>query len=758
MKNKTLHWVIVSLLWFPVCSFAQDPSAAEEDDGFSFSEDAFSLDAVAAEPEPVYDSYVTGGIGYIGDDSLRFGRFNGLQDSGLFINGSIHYLRRGQWDDEQLSHDIEVIGHDLGVDSRSLSASGGIQGDYRWLLDIQQTPFNDFTGKTPYSGVGSDQLSLPATWTTNDSSDFNTATQNLPQLDSALNSVDFKTERTRVGGGVNWNLDKHWSLGFKVHQEDKEGNKPLGIAWGLSGQDAAAVIVPEPIDYRTQHLETEVGYRGDRQQWSLSYRLEQFTNNTSRLQVDNPFSFNGWDPATSHPNGTAEMQLPPDNEAHTLSLAGAYNLSDTSRLSASLAHARYLQDEALLDYTSNPLLTVTAPVARSNLDAKLDTTNLNLQFYSRPSSAIDYKLRYRYNDRENKTPRNAYNYIVGDAESQIVGDTTSRFRFNTPYSFTESLVSGEMYYRTDKGIKLGLAHEYRDTERNYADREENTENTTTLSLRHRPTSKLSHSFEFSRGKRSGSTYEPSSTLGHAYSTAFQNSLGTDAFINHPDLRMSHLADRDRDSFSARLSIIPSEKSSIGLSMRFTQDDYGSSNLGLTDSKHRNLAINHAYVASEELIWTVFYSQDTRATDQSGWDISGLDSAVEVADPDNRWQVDTDDRVNSVGIGLEWQLSEKIGLNFDYSFTSAITEIIASDTQGTTVLPDLDTRIHTLRSDLDYDFSKRMTIGATFIYEDFRADDWQQDIQPDTLGRVLSLGGFEKDYDNFVAVLWTRYEF
>jgi MtrB/PioB family decaheme-associated outer membrane protein len=754
MNKKLLCLALGSILIAPASALAQDEA---EDDGFSFSADTFSLDAAPPEPPPVYDSYVEGGLGFNSNDSPRFGRFSGMNDNGLLINGKFRYLRRGEWDGEDLKY-LAAAGDNLGLDSRRLSVSGGVQGKYKWLLKLQHIPYHDFTGHTPFTDDGGAHLRLPENWIANDSGDYNTATQQLPMLTDSQRAVALKTERSRYGGGVRWHFNTRWRLRLHAHNEDKEGAKPLGVAWGLSGQDAVAVIVAEPVDYRTQRVEAALDYRHAKQQWNLSYRLEQFDNNISRLRVDSPFAYNGWHPAASYPDAVADMQLAADNQAHTLSLAGGYNFSAATRLTTHLAYARYSQDEALLGYTANPLLSVTENPPHGTVDAQLDITRFNLALYSRPSQAVDFKLRYRYKARDNQTSRSAYTYLIGDAEAQVVGDGSVRYRLNTPYSFSENLLGGEVHYRFNKDTKLGLKQAYRDIERSYADREENTESTTRVSLRKRFSPKLSSAFEYAHAKRRGSSYEASSSLAHSYSKAYRDSLGDAAFLNHPELRMYHVANRNRDTLGARLTAMPAEQATLAASLRYSQDDYADSSLGLNSADLWNLSLDGAYVVNEKLSLTAFYTWDTRTTEQSGWDFEGIAPLTQAADPNRRWWVDNEDRVHTLGFGLKWQSSDKLHLAADYTYTHATTEITSRDANAASALPDAVTRIHALRSDLTYNLSEQMRLGATYLFEHYSADNWQRDIAPDTLGRVLSLGGFEKDYANHVILLWTRYRF
>lgn len=764
MKKTTIGYIfaLTSSCLLSVLGQVQAQEQAQEQeagDEMDFSADSFDL-APAAPPAPVYDSFVEGGVGYTSDDSFRFGRYNGLIDEGTFVNGSFRYLQRGEWDEGDLSY-IEARGDDLGLDNRSLEIEGGSQGKYELFLHYDEIPFYDFRSQTPYRGVGSGNLFLPSNWESNPQQDFNTATQNFPELNSSLKSVDMETERTSFGGGVRWHINPKWTARVSAESEKKEGLKPLGVAWGTSGQNSVAVVVPQTVDYKTDQLDAEVGFQDRRMQFRLAYQLSQFNNQENSLLVQNPFTYAGWPPA-SYPDGVAEVDLPPDNTAHTINISGGYRLTDTTRLTANVGYSVHKQDESLLPYTANPALTVSQGLPRNSVDAEVTNLLGNFELYGRPTKELDYKLRYRYTDRDNDTSRDMYIYVTGDSENQQTGYPESNYRYNSPYSSTEHLLGGDLGYRLQRDTKLSLGYEYRDIERTYSERTDNDQHTGSINLRHRFNRGLSGSVDYARTWRNGSTYDGRSTLLDSYTQTYVDSLGDADFINHPELRMYHLADLVRDKVSARLTYVATEALTLGGRLSYNQDDYDESTLGLTGVEGAGLSLDGSYRISEGLTMTGFYAYDNRSTDQAGWSFGGYSSQLpQSQDPERRWWVNNEYDINTVGAGLDWQATPKIRLSADYVYSDAVTETDSrsGDELETGPYPDITNRTHSLRSELDYDLSDRTTLGLTYIYEKYQASDWQtDDVAPDTIGRVLSLEAIDPDYDNHLIMAWGRYNF
>jgi MtrB/PioB family decaheme-associated outer membrane protein len=739
---------------------ARAAEAGAEDAGMDMGMDFSLSEEPAPPPAPIYDNFVEAGIGYNSEDAFRAGRFNGLTDEGGVLNGGFRYLQRGQWDGDDLNY-FEASGNNLGLDSRSLHGAGGIQGKLKLFLDFEQIPFRDYQGRTPYGRADNGALRLPPDWTSNPPEYFNSATQHLPDLQSGLREVDIETDRTRYGGGLRWNIDRRWSLRVGAEREEKEGQKPLGVAWGTSGQNPAAVIVPEEVDYRTDRFNTALDYRGGALQFHLAYEYSEFDNQTDSLWVDNPFTYNGWPPA-SYPNGRARLQSAPDNSAHSLNLSGGYNFSDTNRLTMNLAYSEYLQDDAFLPYTSNPLLSVQQGLPRTSLDGKIVNTLANLEYYSRPTQELDYKIRYRYTDRDNETPRDLYVYVAGDAEDQQIGGNQLRYRYNTPYDYREHLVGGDLNYRLQAATKLNLGYEYRDLERSYAERTENTEHTARVGLRHRFDERLDGSLKYDRTWRSGSTYDGSSTLHDAYTQAYIASLGNADFINHPELRMYNVADMTRDKVAGRLTFMPSDPLVLGAGLSWRRDDYTDTEVGLTESGGWSATLDATYAVNEDLSLSGSYVYDQYNADQAGWSFQGDGGQLaQSQDPARRWWTEQDDQVHTLGLGVNWKVNPKVDVSADYSYTRARTSI---DTRAGSALaagdfPDITSRIHGLRANAGYQFNDETRIGLTYIYERYKTDDWQTEgVAPDTIGRVLSLEDTDPDYDNHLVLVWTRLEF
>src|SRR3990172_11774700 len=208
------------------------------------------------------------------------------------------------------------------------------------------------------------------------------------------------------------------------------------------------------------------------------------------------------------------MHLPPDNQFHQVSLLGGYNLTDKTRVTADLALGKMTQDEEFLPYTVNSGLLVqnadpatpALALPRSSLVGWIDTTLLNLRIASRPTPQLYWNAAYRYDDRDNKTPRDEYVYIGGDSQTQDTSATSLRRRFNEPYSYQEHQLKLDAGYQLFRRTDLTVGAERKETERTYSEREEATEDTYRVGLKSDLTETVSTGIRLSRADRHGSTY------------------------------------------------------------------------------------------------------------------------------------------------------------------------------------------------------------------------------------------------------------
>jgi len=639
------------------------------------------------------------GVGAVSKDSFKYGEYNGLNEEGGFLLGNA----RVRYRDKNANYmDLSIT--DAGLDSRSFGIEGGRQGSYElWLLYDQIPHFISDTAQTVFTGSGSDVLSLPGGWTRGGT------TAGMTSLGTSLRQVDLETERKRLvlGGAVM--PGSRWKFEVNERHETKEG----AIAGAASFFTNSAQFV-RPVDYVTDEVDVSAAYTGEKWQARLAYYASLFRNQDESLRWQNPFTpiFAGED------NG--QLALPPDNQSHQVVFAAGYQVNERTHASGELALGRMTQDESFLPATVNTSFASPA-LPRTSLDGQVDTLNANFRVISAVTDKLRLNAAYAYNDRDNKTPQADYTWVTTD--SVLNGST----RTNLPYSFTRNTIQLGGDYRAPHRTKLSGGLKYETQERDYQEVDKTKETTLWVKANVRQNNLPDLTLKGSHANRDASSY------------------GIVPEIDGPQnplLRKFYMADRTRNMIGVYAGMPAHERVNIGLGFDYARDDYTNSSVGLTDSRELSLSGDASVSLAENTTLTLFLVHEQIDSTQAG---AG-------------WTADNNDRINTAGVGLKHQALEgKLDLGADLSATRSRGEILMNF--GGSQLPDLTTRLSSLKLYADYRFKEDITLHAALWHENYDGDDWGLDnVDEDTISNVLSLGQASPSYSVNAISLSARYRF
>ncbi|MBB5014801.1 MtrB/PioB family decaheme-associated outer membrane protein [Rehaibacterium terrae] len=697
------------------------------------------------------------GLGYISDDAVRFGRRRGFDEQGGYGVLRLEYLRRGPHDGASADY-VRVRADDLGLRSREARVEFGRQGDYRVRIDYDQMPTRRGTVKTPFTGIGGNTLTLPAGWVAG----ANTAA--MTRLLPNLGEIELEVERRRVGLGLAKLLPGRWELTAGIRHEERDGLKSLGGVIGNSGGNPRAALLPEPIDHRTREFDAAARYAGRKTQFELRYHLSGFDNANTALTWQNPFAqIAGWAPGVGYPGGQGRAALPPDNRFHQASALGGWNVSARTRVTADIALGRMTQNDPFLPYTVNPVLaaSIVQPLPRASLDGRIDTTVANLRISSRPHPRLHWAASYRYDDRDNRTPRDEYVYIGGDSQNQDASATSSRRRFNEPASFREQRLRVEAGWRIDGRTRLSGAIERRQTNRTYSVRERADEDLFSLSLQRGFGERVDASLTLSRADRSGSTYHGSEPFLSGYAPAYTATV-PGQWDNPPGLRRWYLADRERERAQLRVNFTPTPRWTFGLDGSWADEDYTRSELGLTAARARALTLDAAFVPAEALSFHGFYSRETFDFDQTGASIRTATRLADAVDPARRWRARHRDEVDSAGLGVAFKprpARYQLGADLLYARSDNAIDLTAGSALNVAALPPNTTRLDSLSLHGGLRLQGDWSVRLRYWYERYRSTDWALDgVAANQLANVILLAEDSPDYRAHVVAVSLVYRF
>lgn len=719
---------------------------------------ATSFAVRASDPPHASDCrYVDLGLAYLPSDSFRYGRYAGSAE-GLRGVADLQLCRADDLDSSGKPV-WRLRGRDLGLASHEVQASIIQQGRYRVWADYQRLPTARGTATTPMLGVGSAALSLPGNWI---------AAPNTAGLSALLPSLgEVRLGSVRQGGGVGaaiW-MPEAWKLEAKLRHERKQGLRSIAGLIGNSGGNPRVATLPEPIDQSTRLFDFSLSHAGKRLQLRSAVHVSHFDNAYGSLSWQNPFAaISGWAPSAGFPSGRGQLALSPDNRFHQFSLGLGYALTPTTRMNLDVATGRMRQNQQFLPFTVNPDLaaSIVDPLPRTSLDGRIDTRLLVFRLASRPVAAWNWTLDYRFDERDNRTPRDAYVGIGGDSQLQDASDASSRRRINLPVGYREQRLGLASGYRFGPLADLRVGIERRAIDRTWSARSDSDETRLSLGLRSRLGERLSAGLRWVGSRRSGSTYLGNRPFLDSHTPEYTDTV-PGGFENLPGLRQYHLADRDRSQLALVGSFAPSEILTLSASLGRTADDYRRSEFGLVRSRIRNAHLDAALHPATGWSLHGFVGREWMVFDQSARAFQGGTNRLQQAgDPARNWFAEHDDRVDSAGVGLARDLANGVvTLRADYVLTRArgSVQVRTGPALSSAPLPETESRIGTFDLFSEFRLSGRTSLRLGYRHEIFNSADFALDgIGPNTLANVILLGQNSPDYRAHALLISLRHQF
>ena len=643
-----------------------------------------------------------GGVIWVSDDAAKFGDFTGLDEEGAYLDAQLAMHYWGEKGDRW-----QLLGRNLGLESREISVTGGRQGLYELNAFYNQIPRTLFdTTQTPFLGAGSESLSLPENWVNAGS------TQDMTALQTSLKPLDIAYDRQIFGVGAKYMPWQKLELTADYRHEEKDG---VRIDSGNMLTVASQFV--QPLDSMTDTLELAAGYSADAWNLRLGYYGSFFNNEVNRLRWENPFN-----PTPGAEVG--QLDVAPDNDFHQFFLSGGYRFARRTNLTGRVAIGRGEQEDTFLPYTVNPLLAGQV-LPQVRMDGSVDTTNINLRLRSTPVRGIGLTAEYRKSERDNSTSQNQYDYVITDS---FPGQTV----VNQPYSFYRDSYRLSADYRLMRRTRLSVGWNRDDVDRDFQEREKTETDKLWARATVGFTSTVSGWLEYSAEERDGSEYTP---------------LMQSNSVENPLMRKYHLADRDRDAIEGQVTVQPIDVWDFSLSAIVAEDDYKNTQLGLSESEYLSATLDTSVRVGSASIYAAYTVEEIESTQYGSQQFNSPD-----------WTSDTKDEFDTLVLGFVWpEIFSRFDLNLDYTYAKSSGDIDMNVSGARSAFPQLDTQLDSVRLYVDYHVRDNMTIRAGYWYEHYSSSDWALDyVFPATVPHLLSLGANAQNYNVNTVLLSINY--
>ena len=636
------------------------------------------------------------GTSYVTGDAAHFGDAGGYNEQGAYLNldGSGSYASE--------NYQAQWLAEDLGLDSRYLSVSGGNQGSYGYRIAYRELPRHRFdTTQTIFQQASPDSLSLPPGWVRSP------VTGGFSALGASLVDRDISSERRVLELGGRYLPSDRFRVSASYRRQERDG---LRIAGGSYFTQSS--LLPAPFDHATDETELGLRYSGGQGYLKLAYLGSFFQNENLALRWETPFT-------SAVGAETGAQAQSPDNSFQQISLAGNYRVHRYDTVfGLNLARGRLEQDDSLLPYTSNPLLT-TSPLPRQRLDGRVHTTNVALTMSTRPFDKARIRLAYRLDDRDNRTSVDAWARVITDTFNS--GDVET----NVPYSFRKTRFNALGSYQLRRNVRVSAGFDRIEYDRDFQEVAEQTETGGWGMLRWKPNDYLDIRAKGGATEREIDRYDETVAV----------SLG-----QNPLLRKYHLAYRYRRFGELTLAAaLPEKPVSLTVTAMYADDEYTQSRLGITDGDDLRVAGDLSFALADNRYLYLHGGYENIESDQLG--------SEQFATAD--WSARNTDRFYSAGGGLILrQIAGSFDVTLDYTRAMGSTEISLNTlAAGLGWFPDLESTMDSVRLRLVWHRSEQLAVNLGLRYEGFEAEDWAlEGVAPDTVPVVLTTGAKPYDYD------------
>ncbi len=661
-------------------------------------------------------TYFTAGLGYVSDDSFKFGQYTGLGSEGALGLVDARNEYRGA-DGRFWALNFQV----QGTERITAGAEVGKQGRYGLYLSYDQLPnLLQNSARTPFLGYNT--LQLPSNWVRS------ATTAGMSALADSLQPLQVKNERRRLTVGGSFLPGNNWTTKLRYRRDEKNGVKSIGAAIGGSLIArfpflTQSALIPQPTDFVTHLVDATASYKSVNALVGFGYQGSYFAQDTRSLQWTNPFT-----DLTGTGADSGRLALAPDNEFHQFYGTLGYRLGRTTRVTARVAVGRMEQDEQLLPFTTNPGLQSALP--RSSADVEVNTRNYQLKLSTRPARKLSLNASYTYNDRQNDTPQSGFDYVITDAALSAVT------RFNRNYSFTNESIDVNGSFRASRAARFSFGYKRKDVDRTLQQIRNSVDDSYWATVSLSPHENVNVNIRYTRSERDGDE--------------FQLEPGTVPAQN-PLMRKYNLADRDRTAVAGTISYTANAKLAIGLTVDYSDDEYTESQLGLTGSENLSYTADVSVTPGESTQVHVFATHQEIESTQAGSQSFSAPTG----------SADTEDSFDTVGLTLSYEPDwQRFSVNLDYTFSESSGETEIFNNNATAMpFPKLETRLHRAELYVNFIVSNALSWRFGWLYEDYDTSDWWKDgVDEDTISNVLSLGEDSFSYRIHMPVVSMRYQF
>ena len=550
-----------------------------------------------------------------------------------------------------------------------------------------------------------------------------------------LDPTRTRWDPVRVAVGLSPSED--WNLKAEYTWIGKQGDRPLGVAFGSPGSNFREVL--EPIDQTVQSLRFTQGFARRRVQAVLSYEFSRFSNGLTSVTADNPLR------TTDSPTLGAvqgRVALPPTNLAHTVVGTGSLGLPKSTRITGTLSLSWRKQNELLLPPTINSAIVVpNLDQFPERLGGDVRTTLVNVSASSRPVTHLTLAGRFRHFEQSDHTEEVVLPARVSNDRTLSVSEQD---RHHFPHAKTNAELGGTWRFNFPVSLMAGWLFERWERQRVIRNARHTNEHSARVALSTNPLDWFQARASFIKSWRR--------VVGDYLTLTEDQPEG---------FRRFDQSDRNRDKWEVQAELSPVDQISFGGIFVTGRSDYPDAVFGL--QRERN------FLAAGDLAWTpisrltvgVNYTRETFKSQQR----SRYREPSQLANPTYDWVSNNDDFIDTFGASVTAEVLPgrlEVGGNIEVAKSRLVNQAFNPTTpaggtasQNTsaqaTDWPDITQKWIPASGWARYRVSDDWAATVQFIYDRFDKVDFRTDGLKPATGADIFLGN---DYRNYRASFLT----
>jgi len=647
-------------------------------------------------------------------DRARFQRYRDARDG-----GTVDLFR---FTKETPAYLLNLEGDHIGYrDQRffgSINRYGRVKATFEW----NEVPlFYSQDSRTLYSQTAAGVLMLPATV----QSALQDKTSTLPLLMGGASLVKMDAKRNIASFNLVYTANETVDFSVSFRDTHRNGVQPYAISYGISNAIASEFAMP--IDQRTNDFGAALQWANQHGLIKIAYEGSFFRNDLPSITVGNPLRVT--DSPTAGP-ALGRLAGAPNTDMNTGSVLGTAKLPGHSRATGFVSLSSVTNNTALLPYTIN---TAIAPIAldRPNADLTARVTAMNYGFTSAPTNYLWLSARYRQYAYDNRSPEffvgQLVNYdtsvVTENEHTELLGFTRRTFDGDasvTPFKYL-ALRGGYTRYDIDyANPSSGISHRMI---------EKSVEDTGRVSLDLTNVSWLTVRGIFERSKRVGEGLNIEELI---------------AIGEQPSLRQFDIADRNKDSFRAIVTVMPVAQFSVNGSAGIGREEYPGTNFGLRNNDNNVYSLGVDFAPIDKISMGVTYGYEKYTALQGSRTANPLpaggsldDPTQQFNDPRRDWTDDATDNVRTWNASVDLlKVIPKTELRVGYDYSKGESTYVYGLAPNTTIvapvqLPSVNNTLQRGTVDGRYFISPHLAVGMVYWFDKY-------DVQDFALGPTASL--------------------